>query len=103
VVPDLKRDSFYFRKAIMSRKGSRYITFNDKTQSLSDWSRETLIPLVALHHRLRRGWSVEEALTRPIKKHKRPCEGADFIALERKRDRDRKRRIRAQQRAQQSQ
>ena len=39
------------------------LTFNGKTQCLTDWAREMGIKQVTLSWRLSRGWSVEKALT----------------------------------------
>ena len=40
------------------------ITFNGETKTMSDWSKDTGIPMKTLHNRLKNlGWSVEEALT----------------------------------------
>ena len=99
LVPDLKRDLLLFSESNMPRPPTRFITFNGKTQSLSDWSRETLIPFVSLHHRLRRGWTVEEALTKPMMNYPRKVEGEAYLELVaergRKQCRERNRRNRA--------
>lgn len=43
-----------------------FVTFNGKTQTLAQWSRELNIPTSTLHNRIRvNGWSVERALTTP--------------------------------------
>ncbi len=42
------------------------LTFRGKKQSATDWARELSINPVTLHGRLRRGWTVEEALTTPV-------------------------------------
>lgn len=39
------------------------LTYNGKTQLASDWSRELDIPLPTISTRLKRGWSVERALS----------------------------------------
>ncbi len=44
---------------------TRSVTFQGKTQCLKDWSRELGFSFRALHARLSRGWSVEEAFTKP--------------------------------------
>lgn len=40
-----------------------YLTFRGKTQRLADWSRETGIGSRTIKDRLRRGWTIEKALT----------------------------------------
>jgi len=44
------------------------LTFNGVSQSVAAWARTTGISANALHMRLRLGWSVERALTQPLKK-----------------------------------
>lgn len=43
------------------------LTHNGKTQCLTDWANASRIPMKALRSRLRRGWSVERALSTPIR------------------------------------
>ena len=45
-----------------NRSSNHYITFNGKTQTLSDWSRELGIKRTTLTSRLRKGWPIEKAL-----------------------------------------
>lgn len=47
-------------------RGNRFLTFEDRTQCLQDWSDEIGIDSSILSTRLRRGWPVEDALTRPV-------------------------------------
>lgn len=50
------------------RKAATF-TFSGKTQSIAQWSKETGIKRYLLSERLHRlGWSIEEALTRPVEK-----------------------------------
>ena len=44
------------------------ITFNNKTQCLADWSIEVNIKSTIIRDRLKRGWSIENALTVPAKR-----------------------------------
>lgn len=44
------------------------LTFNGKTQSVMDWSRELGIKDNVLYLRLKNGWSVEKTLTTPVRK-----------------------------------
>lgn len=48
------------------------LTFNGRTQSISQWSRELKLGQGALISRLRRGWSVEAALTFPYRLGRSP-------------------------------
>ena len=42
-----------------------YVTYNDKTQTIAQWSKETNIPTSTLRYRIRKGWDIENALTTP--------------------------------------
>ena len=42
------------------------IVYNGKAKCLSEWSEITGINRVTIRNRIRRGWSIEEALTRPV-------------------------------------
>lgn len=48
-----------------NRRDNRPITFNGKTQNLTQWAEELGINRNTLHTRLNRGWSVERALMTP--------------------------------------
>lgn len=43
----------------------RFIEFNGRTQTITEWSREIGVSRGALSHRLAEGWSIERALTTP--------------------------------------
>ena len=45
-----------------NRTTNHYITFNGKTQTLTDWSKELDINRTTIQSRLNRGWSIERAL-----------------------------------------
>lgn len=47
------------------------VTFKGETMIVSDWARRTGLPVGRLSHRLRCGWSVERALTTPLRKCER--------------------------------
>lgn len=47
-------------------RASRRITFNGKTQTITQWSREAGLGDRNLANRLRLGWSLERALTTPL-------------------------------------
>lgn len=55
------------------------INFNGKTQTLSYWADELGISKQCLDSRLRRGWGVERALTKPVQKKTRYEPGADSV------------------------
>lgn len=46
-----------------NRRVCKYLTYNGKTQSVSNWARELNINRHRLYSRLRLGWSTERALT----------------------------------------
>lgn len=49
-------------------RANRLLTFAGKTQTQSEWAKETGMSQFALHQRLAHGWSVERALTTPIQR-----------------------------------
>lgn len=49
-----------------NRRNNRLLTYNNKTQTLAEWAEETAIPYFTLHVRLRRGWSMERALSEGV-------------------------------------
>lgn len=46
-----------------NKSDNHYITFNGKTQTLTQWSHETNIKQPTIRQRLKRGWSIEKSLT----------------------------------------
>lgn len=48
-----------------NRTTSKFITYNGKTQTQIQWCREYNINVVTFSDRIKRGWSIEEALTLP--------------------------------------
>jgi len=44
------------------------VTFDGQTLHLPDWAEQTGINLKTLYTRLRRGWTVERALTTPVRR-----------------------------------
>lgn len=52
-----------------NKSTNRYLTYNNKTQTIKDWSDELCIPYRTLNNRINRGWSVERALTENIHTH----------------------------------
>lgn len=51
-----------------ARKPKRTLTFGEETFGLSEWATRIGIGTKALSERLRKGWSVERALTTPLDK-----------------------------------
>ena len=49
---------------------NRYITYGNKTQTLTQWSEELGINKTTLRDRLESGWSVEKAFTTPLRRTK---------------------------------
>lgn len=47
-----------------NRDSNHYITYNNKTQTLTDWAKEIGIKRTTLSGRLRSGWSIEKALSK---------------------------------------
>lgn len=47
------------------------ITFDGKTLSVKEWAAEKKIPFQTLVNRLGRGWSIERALTQPLRDYPR--------------------------------
>lgn len=45
-----------------SRKNGRYITYDGKTKSIAEWTRELHLSKNTIYERLNSGWTVEEAL-----------------------------------------
>jgi hypothetical protein len=54
-----------------NRRSNRFITYNGKTQTLSQWAEETGINLRTIKSRVDiRGWSIEQALSTPPKQRR---------------------------------
>ena len=47
---------------------NKYLTYNNETLILSDWAKKLNMSSKTLLYRLKRGWSVEKALTTPVDK-----------------------------------
>jgi hypothetical protein len=62
--PDNCRWAPHAEQARNTRRNCR-LSFQGRTMILSDWARELGLPPYILSDRLRRGWSVEEAISRP--------------------------------------
>ena len=55
------------REQNLNKRTNHFVEFNGKTQTVQEWGEELGIKPNTLIYRLRRGWSVEDALTRPVK------------------------------------
>jgi len=55
---------------LRNKRTSRFISFQGQTQTLSAWEQELFgeESYGVIHHRLRKGWSIEKALTTPKKR-----------------------------------
>jgi len=53
-----------------NRRDNHLIEYNGKTQCLAAWSEETGIHAHTIGDRIDRGWSIEKALTTPVKRRK---------------------------------
>lgn len=49
-----------------NRRDNRILEFNGRKQIMADWAREVGMNLSTLKDRLKRGWSVPDALTKPL-------------------------------------
>lgn len=49
-----------------NRRSNRRLTFNGKTDTLENWARTVNLKADTIAHRIKRGWSLEEALTLPL-------------------------------------
>lgn len=50
-----------------NQRTNRFLTYKGKTQIMKDWAKEMDLSYTVLGWRIRNGWSVEKALTTPIK------------------------------------
>lgn len=50
-----------------NRRSNRHLTLNGRTMTMSQWAEEIGIEVRTLHARLKIGWSVEKALTQPLR------------------------------------
>lgn len=56
------------REQTLNKTNSRFLTFNGITLNFSVWADKVGISRPALHHRLSSGWTIDEALTIPVRK-----------------------------------
>lgn len=53
-----------------NRRSNHVLTLNGETKTLSEWMDATGINSLTILRRIRSGWSVEDALTTPVRRHK---------------------------------
>lgn len=53
-----------------NRRNNTTLTYKGETKCVAEWSEERHIPFDTITRRLKLGWSVEDALTKPVKKQK---------------------------------
>ena len=58
-----------------NRRSNVLLTFNGVTQPVSAWAEDKGMSTMALAMRLRNSWTLERALTEPIKQNKKPEKG----------------------------
>lgn len=63
-----------------NRQSTRLITFNGETKCMSEWARQLGVQPRLIAHRLKAGWTVEEALLRPTIP-RRACRNRFLIPL----------------------
>lgn len=51
-----------------NKRNNRLIEFNGRIQCVSAWAEELVVKCITLFNRLKRGWSIQKALTTPVKK-----------------------------------
>ena len=51
-----------------NKTSNHFLTYKNETKTIAGWSDETGINQITILMRIRRGWTVEDALTKPIKK-----------------------------------
>lgn len=60
-----------------NKRSNLLLSFRGQTKIAADWADELGIPRKTLYERLRKGWTVEEALSRPVRKRSRVEHDAD--------------------------
>ena len=64
------------REQNRNKQNTRYIEFRGRVMCLADWSEAVGLNASTIGHRLASGWSVERALTTPLRSHKKAVGGA---------------------------
>lgn len=52
-----------------NKQYNHLVTYQEKTLCLSEWAEQTGIAKDTIRHRLKNGWPVEKALTKPVQSH----------------------------------
>ena len=55
------------RQNCNNRRGNRIIRFDEQSKTVSEWAREVGIDKCTITSRLKHGWSIERALSQPVK------------------------------------
>lgn len=59
-------------RSFKSSNGENYfLTYNNKTMTILDWSKEIGISLKIIRRRLKAGWSIKDTLCTPIGKRRK--------------------------------
>ena len=61
-----------------NRRTNRYVEYQGETHTISEWSRVIGISHDVIAGRLNRGWSIEDALTKPTRSRKQSCPGIEY-------------------------
>lgn len=56
---------------------SRRLTFDGKTKTVEEWSKKTGIKYFTIIRRIEAGWTVKQALTKPVRHHGQSRDGID--------------------------
>lgn len=58
------------REQLLNRRNNRRITYQGRTQTITEWAEEQHMPVVTLRARLERGWTLHDALYRSRQKRR---------------------------------
>lgn len=68
-----------FSEQARNRRTSRFIEFRGRSLTLAEWAQEIGIDMRTLHLRLKNGWSIERALTQPLRGQARKDSRSEMI------------------------
>lgn len=63
----LEPDAYSRRRKASARTNGRYLTYQGRTQLMTDWAKEIGVARITIRERLKCGWSVERALATPTR------------------------------------